>query len=105
MTCKSWKKSAADRRDARNIKEDIASKPPSAKKDTKKWCKGKVGVEHEKKISPMFDLGKQNYEPSKKRLVMYCSKCGKELEVFYNIGSAAKNPPEWVKEYWNGVKA
>lgn len=41
----SWKASGVQRRDARQIKDNPQVKHPG-KKDTKRWCKGKVGREH-----------------------------------------------------------
>lgn len=43
---KDWKGSKEFRRSARNYTERDIAKGGSGKKDTKKWCKGKVGRKH-----------------------------------------------------------
>lgn len=99
---KSWRESANQRRDARHTKSpDEVGKRPAAKKDTKKWCRGKVGVEHKPKCVDYRET-KNNYAGmgpgfSKGWKLLVCEACGKELDHYYPFGKAKKNPPDWVK--------
>ena len=92
-----WKEEAAQRRDARNIKSPEAAKPVPAKKDKKRWCRGKVGVEHQPVCRNYVDIkGAADYAKAWKLLV--CTECGKELDrymPFFRFGKA-KEPPAWV---------
>lgn len=97
MSDSSWKKSAADRRDARNTKSPEASKPVPSKKDTKRWCKGKVGVEHKLECRD-YVATKNAPEYLNRWKLLICTACGKELERWAPFGRRANNPPpEWVK--------
>ena len=84
----SWKKSASDLRDQRSIKASDETKKLPAKKDTKRWCNGKEGREHNLDI---FD-GKY------KDKVLSCKNCGKQFEWFWNLLFMRKNPPFWIKD-------
>lgn len=48
-----WKQGAAARRDERAAKTDKSPRH-RAKKDTRHWCKGKVGVEHVTRAVELF---------------------------------------------------
>ena len=71
------------------------------KRDTKRWCKGKVGVEHKLTVATRSMPGKDHGLPEsfKNWLVRYCTTCGKEIAWYYPMGRAKKNPPEWVLEF------
>jgi len=86
-----WKEQAAKRRDKRNIKEPETNKPQPSKKDTRKWCKGKVGKEHQMKVIRYSDIHK--WSLNKKAKILFCSVCGKELDIYWG----GKNKPEWAK--------
>lgn len=101
-----WKKGAAARRDARNIKDpNDTPKPGASKKDTKKWCRGKVGVEHKPECRDYQDvknsfrghaLGDKMFQGWK---LLICTTCGKELDHYYPMtfaGREPKPPPPWV---------
>lgn len=103
MTASSWKKQHADRRDERATKAPDAPTKKNAKKDTKRWCRGKEGVEHKARC--------RNYDDVKGPLrvsttivshhgwkLLVCDVCGKELDFYYPFGRAKKNPPDWVEE-------
>lgn len=84
-----WEKSAADRRDRRSIKSSDETENLPAKKDTKRWCKGKEGIEHQLKI---FD-GK-----SVKSKTLNCELCGKCIAIYWTSFSwDRKNPPFWIE--------
>lgn len=56
----------------RSLPEPIATKP-SSKKDKKRWCKGKPGVEHE--YDWAVPVNACNHSRDREYLV--CQKCGK----------------------------
>lgn len=84
-----WTESANKRRDARHTKGPERSRPKPAKKDTKKWCRGKVGVEHEPKCM-------QGRFPEYR--ILACVKCGKELDHYWPARWMTTQPPRpaWV---------
>jgi hypothetical protein len=69
-----WKEESAKRRDFRSSKdgpESTGSK--KRKKNKKKWCKGKVGEEHE------FERHEHKHSIlARAYLLMKCKKCGRE---------------------------
>ena len=88
----SWKKSASDLRDHRSIKVSDETKKLPAKKDTKRWCKGKEGTEHQLQV---FN-GKIS---SLKTKQLGCKVCGKIFETHWGFLSWDKrNPPFWIKD-------
>ena len=99
-----YKKEAADRRDARQIKTDDEPttnlKPSKKKKDTKRWCKGKVGVEHDAVCMTHSELNNvnQNTQGHHKFLsdfrYLVCLSCGKNLDMY--LKSWNKKIPDWV---------
>ena len=67
------------------------------RKDTKRWCKGKEGIEHEPVVYTCKELHMYDFD---NWLVLTCKNCGKNLELYFPFGKEKKqNPPEWVKEY------
>jgi hypothetical protein len=88
-----WKESAARRRDVRHAKDPKETvKAGPGRKDTKRWCRGKVGVPHKAKlvlvgqISPALTITEwQRYE---------CAECGKKLWLLLRPGPG--KGPAWV---------
>ena len=86
-----WKESGIKRRDERATK--ISDKPkgslkaPAKKKDTKRWCRGKEGVEHkaECQAHPVLKAYKE----------LICTSCGKHLDIYHPRYKTTK--PDWVK--------
>ena len=76
----SWKARSVKRKDFRHTHGDpeVASKGKSKKKDTKKWCRGKIGVDH---TYEWIDRG--NYRFGYK--IEICSNCGRHGR--YDFGS------------------
>lgn len=74
------------------MKEPSEMAKHQSKKDTKKWCKGKVGVEHKPKcmvFSEMLDNSR----------ALVCTECGKRLAVYLPIPwitSEEDTKPDWV---------
>lgn len=95
------KKDAAERRDERNIAGDLDEKSSgqTRHKDKKRWCKGKVGVEHTPVCMPyrkhhglaVLDGAMKNWRE------LVCSRCGKVLDYYYPFNrSRGKKKPDWV---------
>lgn len=95
-----WKQQAATRRDARNVRSpDEVGKPGAAKKDKKRWCRGKAGIEHKgvcRDYREVKGLGVSIPGFAKKWRLLVCTECGKELATYYAFGKSKKDPPAWV---------
>jgi hypothetical protein len=74
-----WKQGSIERRDFRSSKSGPEVARKKSKKDTKKWCKGKVGVEHQLNRVPW--KGAPNIAD-----VDECTKCGKNFGFFMKAG-------------------
>ena len=95
MSGKSYKEQNKDRRDLRQTKSEIVDQPHNKRKNCKKWCRGKVGVEHItecKKYSEVKNVSEHAY--SKYWRILVCTICGKEIDMHYSFGN--KNKPKWV---------
>jgi hypothetical protein len=99
-----WKEGANKRRDERHTKspdepDKGTPKISKKKKDTKKWCKGKVGVEHQLKCYDYDELKNKNTNLvgsyAKNWKVLSCTICGKQIETFIPRNNNSK--PDWVK--------
>ncbi len=90
-----WKKDAADRRDARNIKSSDEPSKSSSRKDTRKWCGGREGREH---VPACFAYGNDSWHKSWRTLS--CTRCGKVLARYWPMnfmGLRSSEPkPDWV---------
>lgn len=102
-----WKAGSIKRRDARSTKSpNEVPKPGPAKKDTKRWCRGKPGVEHrpvcrdysEAKLTRFVAHDGHEVKLHKGWKLLVCTECGKELERYYPWGHDKKNPPAWVTD-------
>lgn len=100
-----WNARGVIRRDAKHTKTSDAHRPVAAKKDTKKWCGGKVGREHQTVARRYTDM-KHIHRPELPTLyqgwwTLVCTACGKELENYWplkNVEGLVTNspPPAWV---------
>lgn len=68
------------------LSDSNAPRRPRAKKDTRKWCKGKKGVEHTPELvvhhtATRLQCGESNWAPHRWwcRHAIRCSACGKYL--------------------------
>lgn len=97
----SYRESSNKRRNERQTKVPVIRPPGSSKKDTKRWCRGKVGVDHKpvcidyndhKHTRYRFDVGKE-------WKILICSECKKELDTWWPSPwrKTATTPPDWVK--------
>lgn len=90
-----WKIAAAKRQAERNAKLEI--RPPAvSRRNTKRWCRGRVGIDHDPKCVSYNDLKNATYAPGWKVLV--CGKCGKQLDHWWPSPWRPNNdqPPAWV---------
>lgn len=75
----SWKARSIAKRDAKHIHDgpEVPKPPRNKRKDTKKWCRGKVGVGHKyETVSwPVHASYTSAYVIDK------CSECGKETNL------------------------
>jgi hypothetical protein len=101
----SRRQSAAGRRDARAQRPLDAPAPAAGiavrHKDKKRWCRGKIGVEHKPKCVDYDAVkGRRIYGmsiiPHGSWKLLICTACGKELAFHYPIGVQKNNPPAWV---------
>lgn len=100
----SWREGSAARRDTRQAPAPLTANTRSVpnKRDTKRWCKGKVGVEHKLVVKTRRELGKEHYRSPDKMpsLCRYCEACGREFDWYHPWFKADRqNPPQWVVEY------
>ncbi len=101
-----WKQEAAVRRAIRAVKDpkvDGAPRAKPAKKDTRRWCRGKPGVEHMLKCMDFHRDKGMNARPEPDESisagwkVLSCTVCGKELERWFPMFKGErKSPPAWV---------
>jgi len=92
------KADAAKRRDERATKgpEDEPSSGTRKHKDKKRWCKGKVGVEHTPVCVP-YRRARLSLDEHNSWCELVCSTCGKTLATWMPFGSRKNNPkPDWV---------
>lgn len=91
---KDWKQSEINRRDSRSAKDPEVVKPIAGKKDTKRWCRGKVGREHITECRKGKELKCAPSYCREQWRILICKVCGKELDNYYGFGSEEK--PKWV---------
>jgi len=71
--------------------DDDLGRPKARKKDTRRWCRGKVGVEHKTVCMTAKEAKSRSYLESWRYLV--CTVCGRELETYFGN---QENVPSWV---------
>jgi len=81
-----WRARGTVVRDARHTHNGPNEPAHRSSKDKKRWCRGKVGVQH--KLVVTLDSGGRFFP----RLVRHCSVCGKQFDTYCRWGA----PPEWV---------
>ena len=86
-----WKERANKRRDERHTALEVRA-PSSNKKDTKKWCRGRVGREHK-----LACIGHNRIKDWK---ILACTECGKHMDHYWpNPWRKSDEPaPEWVQQ-------
>lgn len=91
----SWKAGGVIARDIRAAKDELVQKASTKRKDTKRWCRGKVGKDHvASEWLPVYLLDKEPWAYVKRCLV-----CNKKLNIKYRC---LFNTNEWEKgnERW-----
>src|SRR5271165_5583339 len=80
-----WKESANKRKDKRHTKDSDEHKTTtqSNKRNTKKWCKGKVGVEHKLECRNYNEVKNTDRPYLDSWRVLMCSVCGKEMGLWF----------------------
>jgi hypothetical protein len=92
-----WRESANKRRNARQARLPI--RPPSvSRRDTKKWCRGKVGVEHKSYCVSYNDLKNTRATYADEWKVLICTACGKQLAHWWPsvFRPTKEQAPDWV---------
>lgn len=96
-----WRERANKRRDERQAKLPAIRVPGGSKKDTKKWCRGKVGVPH-KPVCVAYDSHKRTNLRVPEWKILLCSECKKELDHWWPSPFAwwkkERTPPAWVTQ-------
>lgn len=92
-----WRERANKRRDARRTALPVIRPPSGSQKDTKKWCRGKVGRTHTPKCVSFSELkGSPGIYRGWKVLV--CAVCGRHLDYFWPSPwrTQPQQPPSWA---------
>lgn len=93
-----WRERANKRRDERQTKVPVVRPPSASKRDTKKWCRGKVGIAHKPVCVDYNDLKRSNYYTGWKVLV--CEACQKQLDHYWPSPfcppAERPAPPAWA---------
>lgn len=87
----SWRVGGILRRDFRNDKSGPEIGAPRSSKDTKKWCLGKVGRDHER-----YWVKRKKYEI----LILWdfkCKNCGKVFETWHDSNYFKRQKPKGVE--------
>jgi hypothetical protein len=93
-----WKENSNKRKDERNTKNpEVPQKAKASKKDTKKWCAGKMGREHTLEVKSFKDSKGWRTHFSNWWL-LYCSKCGKEVDTYTPSWLTNKGAPKWLTD-------
>ena len=88
------------------MNHDERERPQRAKKDRRRWCRGKVGVEHLPECRDYRDVKRAGfpYPLFEGWKVLVCKTCGKELAWWAPPigggllgGRQKRTPPDWVK--------
>ena len=90
-----WKERAIKRRDERHTLGEEKTPPSKRKKNRKRWCKGKVGVNHTavwQALVPNILFG-QDWNKNRREFV--CTKCKKVLDTWW---------PGWGRFGYKGRK-
>ena len=92
------------RRDARHQKPDDHHRPVAGRKNTKRWCRGHVGREHQPKCVSYREVKRSmvgfSSDFAKRWKLLICTVCGKELDYYYPWRENIEKypPPPWVTD-------
>jgi hypothetical protein len=88
----SWRARSTVRKNVRQTHAgpEVSSGVATIKKDTRRWCKGKVDREHGFVVA----VRRHEFAPE---LVAYCPECGKEFGVYSGrLWPGDGSPPSWA---------
>lgn len=85
-----WRERSIKRRDERHTKIEDAPVRRKTRRNKKRWCRGKIGVDHD----PVWVAAPGKFHFFHDTRIYKCSKCGKEFEMWYTISWARRN---WEK--------
>lgn len=95
-----WKERAIARRDERQTKVQSVRPPAPSKKNTKKWCRGKVGREHKPVCVPYdeWENRPEGSEFAKDWKLLVCSECEKQLDYWWptRLFKDSRPQPDWT---------
>lgn len=87
-----------DKTPMRDRRKLDARRTSGSRKDTKKWCRGKVGRKHEpvcKDYAPYaLSNGSRIFAGWR---VLACANCGRHLDYYMPTRGSKRPQPEWVK--------
>jgi hypothetical protein len=97
----SYGKESANRR--RILRQGQTDPRPvqSNKKDTKRWCRGKVGVEHQGKCMLWRKWTTYPEGQEKRSYELVCAECSRRLDFYFPSLDEQRYPskkPAWVTE-------
>lgn len=92
-----WRERANKRRDERQTKVPVIRPQSASGKNTKRWCRGKTGREHNPVCVDYNELKKADHYTGWKVLV--CETCNKHLDHYWPspFRTPSPPPPAWVR--------
>jgi hypothetical protein len=86
----SWKAGGILRRDFRHTRSSPEIEKPRSSKDTKRWCRGKVGALHVKKWLKSTKYTSEWWD-------YRCGECGKVFDIWMNSQLFPKPKPKEIE--------
>lgn len=92
-----YRESSIKRRDVRHTAVPEIRPPSASKRNTKRWCRGKPGVEHKPVCVGYNEHKGVKFAPDWRLLL--CEACGKTLARWWPSPwfKGEREPPAWVK--------
>lgn len=89
----------------RRVQPEEWRPPPKHRADRQRWCRGKVGIEHDGVCVDYYETKRiPRYRDNDLYVLLVCRKCGKELDSYFECSDSDffsfmndKRPkPSWV---------
>lgn len=77
-----WKQRSVQRRDERHTAVACIRPPSSSSKNTKRWCRGVVGREHQSKWVSYNEANRTTFAPANWK-ILQCEVCRKQLDYHW----------------------
>lgn len=100
--CKHWKISgsklddqltASERRETQDDDRPVSRR----RKDRKRWCRGKVGVDHQPVCMTHREAKGEPLTPAQENeRFLVCKRCGREMECYFPGWLYPSPKPDWV---------